>query len=65
MRSDDLAALHRRLVELGVPLRSGIREFGSWRYLMCPAPDGVLLELFEVDAEALDADLADYFLRAP
>lgn len=62
IRSDDLRALHARLVEKGVPLRSGIREFGSWRYLMCPAPDDVLLELFEVEGDQLDPALADYFL---
>lgn len=65
IRTDDLHALHARLVEHGVPLRSGIREFGSWRYLMCPAPDDVLLELFQVDAEALDPTLAEYFLGRP
>jgi len=62
IRSDDLRALHARLVEKGVALRSGIREFGSWRYLMCPAPDDVLLELFEVEGDQLDPALADYFL---
>ena len=64
IRSDDLRALHARLVEKGVALRSGIREFGSWRYLMCPAPDDVLLELFEVEGDQLDPALADYFLGA-
>ena len=49
---------------LVVALRSGIREFGSWRYLMCPAPDDVLLELFEVEGDQLDPALADYFLGA-
>jgi catechol 2,3-dioxygenase-like lactoylglutathione lyase family enzyme len=62
IRTDDLRALHARLVALGIPLRSGIREFGAWRYLMCPAPDGVLLELFEVEGDQLDPALADYFL---
>ncbi len=58
---DDLRALHTRLVALGVPLRSGVREFGSWRYLMCPAPDGVLLELFQIDVDAMPPALAAYF----
>lgn len=63
IRSDDLAALHEHLLARGIEFRSGIREFGSWRYLMCPAPDDVLLELFQVDAKTLDPDLADYFIR--
>jgi len=36
-------------------------EFGSWRYIMCPAPDGVLLELFEADASQMEGDAARYF----
>ena len=62
IRTDDLRALHARLVEQGVPFRSGIREFGAWRYVMCPAPDDVLLELFEVEGDQLDPAVADYFL---
>lgn len=58
---DDLHALHARLGGMGVAFRSGVREFGSWRYLMCPAPDDVLLELFEIDVDAMPAELARYF----
>ena len=47
---------------LGVPFRSGIREFGSWRYIMCEAPDGVLLELFQIDTDAMPPALARYFV---
>ena len=64
IRTDDLYALHARLVARGVAIRSEVREFGSWRYVMCPAPDDVLLELFEVDGDQLDPALADYFLGA-
>ena len=53
IQTDDLPALHRRLAALGVPFRSGIREFGSWRYIMCEAPDGVLLELFQIDTDGI------------
>ena len=49
IRSDDLRALVARLKAAGVPFRSEIREFGTWRYIMCAAPDDVLLELFEFD----------------
>jgi hypothetical protein len=46
---------------MGVRFRSGIREFGTWRYLMCPAPDQVLIELFEIDAASMPPGLARYF----
>ena len=61
IQTDDLAALHRRLEERGVPFRSGIREFGSWRYIMCAAPDGVLLELFQIEIGQVPPALARYF----
>ncbi len=61
IQTDDLPALHRRLAALGVPFRSGIREFGSWRYIMCEAPDGVLLELFQIDTGDMPPALARYF----
>lgn len=61
IRTDDLHALHRRLEDMGVVFRSGIREFGSWRYIMCPAPDDVLLELFQIDVDAMPPGLAEYW----
>lgn len=64
IRVHDLDGLHRRLRHLGVPLRGPIRDFGGWRYLMCPAPDEVLLELFEVDTDRVEPALARYFADA-
>jgi catechol 2,3-dioxygenase-like lactoylglutathione lyase family enzyme len=61
IRTDDLAGLHRHLLAMGTTFRSGIREFGTWRYLMCPAPDNVLLELFEIDVASMPPELARYF----
>ena len=46
----------------GTVFRNDIREFGWWRYTMCAAPDGVLLELFEIDtAHAPDDRVREYF----
>ena len=61
VRTDDLRALHRRLLDEGVSFRSGIREFGTWRYIMCAAPDNVLLELFEIETDRMPAALIRYF----
>jgi catechol 2,3-dioxygenase-like lactoylglutathione lyase family enzyme len=61
IRTSDLAGLRDRLLQMGVRFRSGIREFGTWRYLMCPAPDQVLIELFEIDAASMPPGLARYF----
>jgi hypothetical protein len=60
-RTSDLHALHQRLLRMGISFRSGIREFGTWRYIMCPAPDSVLLELFQIDVEDMPPEIARYF----
>jgi catechol 2,3-dioxygenase-like lactoylglutathione lyase family enzyme len=61
IRVHDLHTLNRHLQSIGVAFRSDVREFGNWRYVMCPAPDGVLLELFEIDTESMESALAAYF----
>lgn len=62
IRVDDLVGLVARMREKGLVFRNEVREFGWWRYLMCAAPDGVLLELFEVDAaQAPDERVRAYF----
>jgi catechol 2,3-dioxygenase-like lactoylglutathione lyase family enzyme len=56
IRTADLKGLVARLGQRGVVFRNPPREFGWWRYAMCAAPDGVLLELFEIEtAHAPDA----------
>jgi catechol 2,3-dioxygenase-like lactoylglutathione lyase family enzyme len=62
IRVNDLAGLVARMKAGGIAFRNDIREFGWWRYVMCPAPDGVLLELFEIDAaHAPDGRIREYF----
>ena len=61
IQTDDLAALYARLKANDVKFRSDIREFGNWRYVMCPAPDDVLLELFQIDVDAMPTELAQFF----
>jgi catechol 2,3-dioxygenase-like lactoylglutathione lyase family enzyme len=61
IRTDDLQSLYERLLSLDVSFRSGIREFGTWRYIMCPAPDDVLIEIFQIDADLKETDAHSYF----
>ena len=61
IRTDDLEALEARLRSKGVAFRSGIRDFDAWKYIMCPAPDGVLLELFKADPDKLGGGAGKYF----
>jgi catechol 2,3-dioxygenase-like lactoylglutathione lyase family enzyme len=61
IRTDDISHMVERLQRNGVQLRKPVTELGGWRYVMVPAPDGVLIELFEVTPEKLPAQLAGYF----
>tara|TARA_B100000686_G_C16764102_1_gene960643 strand:- start:459 stop:854 length:396 start_codon:yes stop_codon:yes gene_type:complete len=61
IRTDDLALIVERLRAAGQAERGEIRDFGWWRYFMCAAPDGVLLELFEIDTTEAPDDLVNYF----
>ena len=64
IRCTNLVQIYETLRGKGVAFRSGVREFGSWRYIMCPAPDGILLELFEIDLDQIEEPLARYFSDA-
>ena len=59
--TDDLEGMVEGLKTGGVPLRKGISDFGFWKYIMVPAPDDVLIELFQVDRSQLSPELAAYF----
>ena len=57
--------LAKKLTDSGIKFRSNIHDFGAWKYIMCPAPDNVLLELFEVDENKLEGGAAEYFSDMP
>lgn len=48
LRTDDLDALVSHLKAHGVTFCKDITEDPAFRYIMCEAPDGVLLELYQV-----------------
>ena len=45
----------------GVALRKGITDLGFWKYVMVPAPDDILIELFQVDKGKLPPQYVGYF----
>ena len=57
---DDLLNLVSTMKAKGVVFRGDVREFENWRYIMCAAPDNLLLELFQVDADLMPPELATY-----
>ncbi len=61
IRTDDISGMVARLAEHGIALRKPVADFGFWRYVMVPAPDGLLIELFEVAPDKVPAELRGYF----
>jgi catechol 2,3-dioxygenase-like lactoylglutathione lyase family enzyme len=61
IQTDDLEADVQKLKSMGVPFNKGITDVGAWKYIMVPAPDNVLIELFQVDKNALPKKQHDYF----
>jgi catechol 2,3-dioxygenase-like lactoylglutathione lyase family enzyme len=53
IQTHDLGALVAHMKAKGVPFRKEIVDFGFWKYVMAPAPDNVLLELFQIVKEKL------------
>lgn len=48
IRTDDLEALVTHMEAQGAVFTREIREADAFRYTMCEAPDGLLLELYQV-----------------
>jgi len=53
IQTDNLEALVAHMKAKSVPFRKEISDFGFWKYVMAPAPDNVLLELFQIVKEKL------------
>ncbi len=61
IQTDDIEGVVRKLKSTGVVFTKGITDAGFWKYIMVPAPDDVLIELFEVDKKKVAPELRDYF----
>jgi hypothetical protein len=53
IQTDNLETLVAHMKSKGVPFRGKISDLGFWKYVMAPAPDDVLLELFQIVPEKL------------
>jgi len=61
IHTDDIEGVVERLKSMGVKFQKGIADFGFWKYVMVPAPDDILIELFEMDKSRLPENLVEYF----
>ena len=62
IQTDDIEGVVSKMKAKGVEFKKEISPLGVWgRYIMVPAPDEILIELFEVDKAEIPPELLDYF----
>jgi catechol 2,3-dioxygenase-like lactoylglutathione lyase family enzyme len=61
IQTDMIEEIVGKLRAGGVVLKKGITDLGFWKYIMVPAPDEILIELFQVDKTKLPPQYIDYF----
>ena len=61
IQTDDIQGVVSKMKSDGIVFKNDITDFGFWKYVMVPAPDDILIELFEVDKSGIPSELTDYF----
>ncbi len=61
IQTDHIEEVVVKLRSGGVALRKEITDLGFWKYVMVPAPDDILIELFQVDKTKLPPIFDGYF----
>jgi catechol 2,3-dioxygenase-like lactoylglutathione lyase family enzyme len=61
IQTDNIEEVVENLKAKGVVLKKEITDLGFWKYVMVPAPDEILIELFQVDKTKLPLQVVDYF----
>ncbi len=61
IQTDDIEGVVKKLKSKGVVFTKEITNAGFWKYTMVPAPDDILIELFEVDKKQIAPELLGYF----
>ena len=61
IQTDTIEEVVDKLRVGGVILKKDITDLGFWKYIMVPAPDEILIELFQVDMTKLPPHFIDYF----
>jgi catechol 2,3-dioxygenase-like lactoylglutathione lyase family enzyme len=61
IQTDDIEGVVKRMKAYGIPFTKDITDAGFWKYIMVPAPDDILIELFQVDKKQIPAEMLNYF----
>jgi len=62
IQTDDVERDYQRMKSQGVEFNKTVVDLAFMKYIMVPAPDNVLIELFEVNKAAIPAEYHDYFI---
>ena len=61
IQTDDIQSVLDKMRSKGIVFTKDITDAGFWKYIMVPAPDDILIELFEVDKKQIPPELLTYF----
>jgi len=61
IQTDSIEEIVEKMKAKGITFTKGITDLGVWKYIMVPAPDDILIELFEVDKDMIPREYQDYF----
>ena len=62
IQTDDVERDYQHMKSQGVEFNKTVVDLAFMKYIMVPAPDNVLIELFEVNKAAIPAEYHDYFI---
>jgi catechol 2,3-dioxygenase-like lactoylglutathione lyase family enzyme len=61
IQTDDIEGTVEKMKAAGIKFKKEITDLGAWKYIMVPAPDDILVELFQVDTSTVPPQLSGYF----
>ncbi len=61
IQTDDIDKVANNMKSKGISFKKDIVDFGFWKYIMVPAPDDILVELFQINRDKIPQELLDYF----
>jgi len=61
IQTDDVDEVVNKMKSKGISFKKDIVDFGFWKYIMVPAPDDILIELFQINRDKISQEFLDYF----
>ena len=61
IQTDNIEEVVAKLTSKGITLKKNITDLGFWKYIMVPAPDEILIELFQIDKTKIPPQYLPYF----